>query len=460
MKHTTTILTLIFILYSCSDNFLNEKPSTNIIVPSSLEDFRNLLDYTGFQVLNKTCALGQLASDDYEYVDYDSYRSVPTLTERNSYIWAKDIFGGEIDRLDWNSPWGTIFYANNVLKGLKAVDREVNPTLFDDTQGWALFVRAYAMYDLARNFSPAYDSQTADTDLGIPLRLQPEIDILLPRATVEQTYNQIIGDAKYAAELLGSDYQPTYKNRPSKSACFAFLARVYLSMNNYEQAEAYADNALSLYDKLMDYNDISTTSSTPFSNTNDELIFASNQVNDYITTATTSSNSYVTVNRELLSLYHPSDLRLLLYFGTSNTGHIFVKRGYYGSGLYPFSGLATDELFLIKAECLARRNTPKDAIAVLNHLLAHRYESNAFNPLQAIDAEEALATILNERRKELVWRGIRWSDLKRLNKIGANIVLRRQLGGEEFVLSPNDPKYVFPIPDDEITRSGITQNQR
>jgi hypothetical protein len=71
-----------------------------------------------------------------------------------------------------------------------------------------------------------------------------------------------------------------------------------------------------------------------------------------------------------------------------------------------------------------------------------------------------LEKILIERRKSLIWRSLRWTDLRRLNKEGKNIELKRKLGDLEFTLAPNSPLYVLPIPDDEIALSGITQNKR
>jgi len=68
--------------------------------------------------------------------------------------------------------------------------------------------------------------------------------------------------------------------------------------------------------------------------------------------------------------------------------------------------------------------------------------------------------VLQERRKELVWRCLRWDDIKRLNKEGKGIVLSRRLGDAVYKLEPNTPGYVFNIPQDEINRSGIIQNIR
>ena len=107
----------------------------------------------------------------------------------------------------------------------------------------------------------------------------------------------------------------------------------------------------------------------------------------------------------------------------------------------------------------ARAGNMNSAMADLNTLLQNRWKAGTFIPLLALNASDALNQILMERRKELLFR-IRWIDLKRLNKGGANITLTRILNGQTYTLAPNSPLYVFPIPPDEIQLSGIQQNIR
>ncbi|HEY0177744.1 MAG TPA: RagB/SusD family nutrient uptake outer membrane protein, partial [Pedobacter sp.] len=71
-----------------------------------------------------------------------------------------------------------------------------------------------------------------------------------------------------------------------------------------------------------------------------------------------------------------------------------------------------------------------------------------------------LRIVLQERRKELIMRGIRWMDIKRLNKEGANITLTRKLNGNVYTLPANDLRFALPIPDDVIAFSGMKQNLR
>jgi len=71
-------------------------------------------------------------------------------------------------------------------------------------------------------------------------------------------------------------------------------------------------------------------------------------------------------------------------------------------------------------------------------------------------------TLIQERRKELPFSGnLPWEDLRRLNQ-EPNFAktLTRMLNGETFSLPPGDNRYVYPIPENEISLSGIQQNPR
>jgi hypothetical protein len=133
--------------------------------------------------------------------------------------------------------------------------------------------------------------------------------------------------------------------------------------------------------------------------------------------------------------------------------------GYNVNTLFTFP--AVDELYLIKSECEARLGNVSMAMTDLNTLLVTRWKTGTFIPFTAANADDALPVILTERRKELVMRGVRWTDLRRLNtdaRFASTIT--HVYNGQVYLLPPNDPKYVWPIPDDEILYSGIPQNVR
>ena len=73
----------------------------------------------------------------------------------------------------------------------------------------------------------------------------------------------------------------------------------------------------------------------------------------------------------------------------------------------------------------------------------------------------ALAKVLTERRKELLMRGLRWTDLRRLNRDSRfAVTLSRTVQGQEYLLPPGDPRYTLLIPNEVIVNSGIAQNSR
>lgn len=452
---------VIMVLAGCKKDFLDSKPNSNIVNPTNLSEYQELLD--NYKALNSTGALPQMSCDEYFIINQSSFDALGLLTYKGAYLWSKDLYGGETNIQDWNGEYKSVFYANSVLDGISQFNlQKENQTQYNNIKGEALFFRAYAFYDLATNFCPVYNVATSKSDLGIPLRLTSGIDYTLPRSSLQATFDQIVNDLQEASTLLQDDFSFSNRNRPCKSAVDAMLARVYLYMGNYNAALTSANACLNKYNKLIDYNSVSQTSATPFSYSTDETIFFS--VQQYTYTSTTgyaaAGTAAIGVDTNLIKLYSVNDLRFPIFFAKNTLGNYNVKRGYVGGGFYAFTGLATDEIMLIKAECAARLDDPSTALSTLNTLLSKRYQTGTFTPISAPNSTEALNDVLQERRKELVWRAIRWSDLKRLNRDGANIPLHRILGGVTYILPPNSPLYVFPIPSDEIALSGIQQNSR
>jgi hypothetical protein len=288
--------------------------------------------------------------------------------------------------------------------------------------------------------------------------LIPEINQPSKRSTLKETYDQIIRDLTDASRLLDDPLSVQYRNRPGKAAAFAALARVYLSMRSYEKANAAADSSLKYYDRLIDYNSIDPAHFLPFKPQNDETLCQARLLSSSLVVVGISTPGCI-IDSLLYRSYEPNDLRKKIYFRLNNDGLPNIKGGYTGT-IFTFSGLAVDEVMLIRAECLARANKVQEAMNVLNTLLRKRWATGTYVDKVAVSRDAALRIILDERKKELVFRGTRWTDLKRLNREGANIKLTRKIKGTVFTLPPSDPKYILPIPPDVISLGGIQQNQR
>lgn len=462
IEQTLLLLLIISLNYSCKKDWLEKKPQLSLIVPTTISDYQSILDNssgrTGGAVPFNAGqpSLGEIAAGDFYVLDA-SYNSAQTELERKAYLWNQDLYAGSpIQITEWNDSYNRIFYSNIVLEGIEKITpvdtKEISA--WQDVKGGALFFRAINHYDLAQLFCKVFDKTSASTDLGIPLRVTADINAPIVRATVQKTYDQIIQDLKQSASLLpvNTPISNLYKLRPNKSAAYGMLARVYLAMENYDSALVYADASLSLYNKLLDYNSLSTTAANPVPRLNNEVLWHTTLGNYTIYSATRGL-----IPLSFYQTYTTNDLRKGIFFISAAT--ITYKGSYNGSGV-KFSGLATDEIYLIRAECYARKGNPISSMADLNTLLNSRWKSGTFISYTATDSNDALAKVLSERKKELIFRGTRWTDLRRLNKDSRfAISLQRTIGGQTYILAPNDTKYVLPIPPNVIQLSGIEQNK-
>ncbi|MDB5153528.1 MAG: RagB/SusD family protein [Mucilaginibacter sp.] len=445
-----------FVLGSCQKDFLKSKPNKALLVPETLADFQALLDNSS-SVMNIVPYLNEVGTDDI-YTTQDGLTS-QSQEIQNAYIWSPTIFQ-ERTSADWNIPYQQVLYANIVLDGL--TDFKTTPSTqsqLNQIRGSALFFRAFAFYNIAQQFATPYSQSSADQALGIPIRLTSSVNVVSKRGTLQQTYDQIINDLVKAVDLL----PPTqyYKTRPTKAAALAMVARVFQTMENYKMAAQYAALSLSSYNKLIDYNSLTDTAAMPLPsslpNGNDEVVFYAALIyNGFIS----GSSPLTSVDSLLYQSYANNDLRKTVFFNKVSNDFILFKGSYAVNG-YEFGGLSTDEVYLISAECNARNGNTVAAMTDLNTLLKTRWKTGTFIPYVASNPDDALTQILKERRKELIYRNIRWTDLRRLNKDPRfAVTLKRNINGQIYTLPPNDKRYVFPIPDDVIAASGIQQNPR
>jgi hypothetical protein len=449
---TTALVGILFL--SCNKTqFLNTIPNSNIVVPTTVTDFQALLDNTN--VFGIDPIIGEESADNY-YRTYTFWQSLSPTWHQTVYTWASDEFQGQGGIPDWNDPYQQVFYTNIVLDNINSIaPTSSNTAQLNSIKGSAHFLRAWAFYNIASLFAPPYDSISSSSDLGIIVKTSSDINTNPGRSSVQASYDAIISDVNAALWLLPATVPTSNLNRPSKPSAYAFLSRVYLSMRKYHQARLYADSSLQLYNKLLNFNTISSPT-TPFTTLgNVETIY---MANIYFYTGLYRKSSYAIVDSTLFGSYNSNDLRRTVFL-TTVSGIARIGYAYTGNA-YLFSGIAMDEVYLNRAEGAARDGDMQSAMLDLNTLLVNRYKTNTFTPLVAVSAQDALDQILVERRKETAFRGLRWTDLRRLNKDGANITLTRVLNGTMYTLSPNSPLYVFPIPIDEISQSTIQQNPR
>jgi len=439
------ILPVLLITFSCK-KFLDEKSDRSLAIAETLADQQSLLDH--YQVLNQADGnSAEISSTDFYLTDADFLARLEN--ERNMYTWQRaNVFLPDLN--EWGNNYRAVYRANSVIENLAKIPRTAaNASQWDNVSGQAYFYRAKNILKSLYVWAPAYDSATAGTDLGVPLRDGTDFNVPSFRATVAEGYAQVLADLKVSIRCLPP--VAVHVIRPSKAAAFGLLARALLSMRKYDEAYLYADSSLKLKSELMDYNTLNSASTFPVPRFNVEVL------HDSYFTGVPLSNVRAKTDPQLIALYEPNDLRKVVFFNDNRNGTYGFKGSYEGATTF-FAGVAVDEVLLIRAECLARMNRLPEALADLNKLLRNRYKKNTFTERQSSDQELVKKMILTERRKELPMRGLRWPDVKRLNKEGAGITFGRTVNGVNYSLLPNSSGFVLPIPEQVIELSGMPQN--
>jgi tetratricopeptide (TPR) repeat protein len=454
---SAVLLMTIMVLTGCK-KYLDEKPDQTLVIPSTIQDVQALLD-NYLQVNQRDPYSAEVSSDDY-YLTSADFLAL-NENERNIYTWQKENFYPATVNNDWAWCYSNINRANLVLGNLDNIKRNPGDQPdWDNAVGHAYFIRGRSFLLAVSIWSPAYDEQTASADAGIPLRLSPEFNTPSTRASVKASYDQVVSDLKQAALLL--PVTTIHKTRPGKAAALALLARTYLWTRQYDSCFKYANLALGIHSDLKDFNDLPIAAIFPFApiqyNNPEDLA-------NFVMAGPPNSlsQSRAKIDSVLYNSYDNNDLRKKIFF-RANTGAAIGSYSFKGSffgNTVLYDGITTAETLLMRSECFGRANNVVQAMEDLNTLIIKRWNNQvAYAPITATNKEDALEKILQERRRELVMRGLRWMDIKRLNKEGRAIVLKRSIDGQEFVLLPNDKRYALPIPEDVIALSGMPQNDR
>ncbi len=238
------------------------------------------------------------------------YRHTPENTP-TSYLW----FAG----------YKLIMSANTVNAMIKEGVSAEN----DQLKGENLFLRALTHLHLVTLFAKPY-SYGRD-NLGIVIRTSTNITET-KRATVGQTYDQIIADLKEAARLMTLDKGGAYA---SKAAALGLLSRVYLYMQDYEKAIQAADDCLAIRPETnLERGDNFTKYFANAATSNETLFAVSCTLNDDRGQSSIGS-MYLSDGIGWGEIYASQSLRNLLNKNPNDLRHKFIKPKYLGNGLLP-----------------------------------------------------------------------------------------------------------------------------
>lgn len=469
---TYIFLFIAFWLMSSCNDFLDETPKGTLI-PKTVEDFGLIFESYGYTSTNNVAAGAGIMSmmDDDVKVTEDRVKAANYyFWGLKSYRWEDHLFTVSESDPDYTALYHLIYLCNYVLNNLEGA-KEGGRFSKDYVEGTARFHRAFSYFYLVNLYAKHYDAATAATDPGVALVLEADVNAKAGRSSVARIYEQILEDALQAKDLLPNDREEVYTFRASKAAAYALLARIYLYRGEYEDCWKAARKAREIVGEPTDYNDFEKYSGEDGNPDDgiDGISWDAWEFPDVICLKEASREpdywGDYNLSDDLMALFDKdTDLRWKLFVTTySYRGKENGDEPRISSFCYPNNkGLNVGEVYLTEAEALVREGEIDDALDLLNGLAVRRHVAGTYTDVTERDPDKLLQLILDERRRELMFKGTRWFDLKRLNKEPrfAKTITHKYFD-DTYSLEPNSPKYVLPIPLKVIsTNDLLEQNPR
>ncbi len=270
MKAKIIITCLIVLAMTGCKKFLDIVPETALssaIFFTKEADFRQAVNgaYVPLRAISNDRAwlLGEMHSDNTYY-----YRNIlfgATEQQENIADFSIPTFNGITTNvhvlIQYRLDYQIIARTNQILASIDAVDFPASSK--NNLKGQALFLRAYAYFELVRYFGK------------VPLHLEPVTNragAALPLAATEQIFAQIIKDADEATKLLLPKATQEL-GRATSGAAKILLANVYIVQKKWAEAETLLKDVVNNggYSLMPDYNDAFST--TAGNKNNQESVF-------------------------------------------------------------------------------------------------------------------------------------------------------------------------------------------
>jgi hypothetical protein len=363
----------------------------------------------------------------------------------------------------YRSFFNVIFRANTVLANLGVASENNKPKF----EAEAKFIRAYVYFNLVRLYG---DLPLVDRVIGIE-----DVEISYTRRPTTDIYDLIESDLLYAADNLDNS---NGRNRASKAAAQALLAKVYLT-----QGENYV-GAQSLLEEVMDsgYMLESNYADVFFNEDNSEVIFAigyqSGQAQDSQNFSAEWLNgvgrtvgvNYVTDDAKAVmeesagnirkdvsmrtDLIQPTQTQVTKYLPDGDPGGADGKTFTFDARLAgnDWIVLRYSDVLLMHVEAIMAGAQDTDATAALSSFQAVRDRAGLTDAVTNVTKDE----LLLERRVELAFENQRLYDLIRFGKAIDVLGAFALANGTNF--SSND--LLLPLPESEIGLSNglLSQN--
>jgi len=378
-----------------------------------------------------------------------------------TYRWQYDGSSGTITA-GWAYGYITIDRVNRVLNYVdKVSSKPADAGIKNQYKGELLALRAYSHFELLRNFASKYEASA----MGVPY-METSVVSKPSRLSFGETVAKIKADLLTAKSLIPASF--TDHTRITLQAVSAIQARVALYEKNWDDAVKYSTEVINANPLAGS----STFTGIWTDESNEEVIWKLKRVES---DSERLGDFYYDIKNivlyapafELINTYDKvNDVRYRAYIKFDNTRGIGKSNYMVNKYLSGSSGLPnltdiklyrTGEMYLIRAEAYAQKNSLDLGAADLNALRSARIDG--YTDVNFSDKTVLLNAVLLERYKELPFEGHRFFDLRRNNlpvtREPADAV--NALGA--VTLSPGTKEYVYPIPNAEIrANSNMIQN--
>lgn len=462
MKLKYLLLPIVAMLFFSCKKYLDIVPKGKFI-PTTVTDYENMLNSQ--VVLSSGDYFEDLLTDDAFLPEGEpgNLFSKQPLHGRRIYTFNKNVFDEGSNDFLWSEGYKRLFYFNTVINNIMDA-KDGTLAQKKSILAEALLGRAIENLQLVNVYARHYDSATASKDPGIPLVLVADISAKHKRNSVQEVYTQILADLDTAVQYLPLVSKNT-KFRGNRAGGYALLSRTYLYVGNYQKALEAANKSLQLYDVLVDMNNYQVTIPGPFPYVPGSPLGWTNIPDGQFNPESIVSRHFlrpfglgmdVCASPELSALFTNDDRRWVLYYANGwPPAPPFNYWNRYGvkiylRGDYYNNCLSTPEVYLTKAECQARLGDLSGALETVNKLRVNRIAPAAYIAYTPSDfqndAFKVLRFVLEERRRELAFTGLRVADLKRLNKDTRFAkTIKHTAEGVEYTLEPNSDNYLRQI---------------
>lgn len=360
----------------------------------------------------------------------------------------------------------------------------------------AKILRAYNYFYLINTYAKPYDPATADQERGIILRKEFSLEDEGVQKTVGDAYRLIQQDIEDAIPSL--PHRAISAFRPDKSFGYALKAKVHLFKREIDQAlqtsldcikEAEGEGNHKMWDMNVDYRnmldnvkklmgmgsqpDMMFEYGMPMYKTLREMgtmMYFDHDYEDsenllYQHGINFMSPQASLIRKPVLDLFDKkTDLRYTFAMGTTSEGPSTAEEGCTFINVMKFrwnsAGIKLSEVYLMAAECYARKGDMSNAVKYLNEVRKNRIIKTYYNDLlEPSDITMAMKMVREERKRELIFTSNGFFDMRRFCT-EFNETLTREFKEKTYTLKPTSHLLTFPFPVSAMQNSNLIQNSK